>query len=119
MTVLVLGEVCEKMVEADGFGAKINFGLAKVRNNLKLVIDGNNFTRSTDNANHRRIPNEHRAVIADRGRQAPTADKGTGHQPPGHSGRSGRGSDDVRDVVFNYHLNPDILRRHNIGLCNE
>ena len=73
MTVLVLGKVCKKMVEADGFGAKINFGLAKVRDNLKLVIDGNNFARSTDNANHRRIPHKHGAVFVDRGRQAPTA----------------------------------------------
>ena len=62
------------MIEADGFSAKINFGLAKVRNDLKFVINGDNFTRSTDNANHGRIPHKHRAVFVDRGRQAPTAD---------------------------------------------
>ena len=74
MAVLVLGEVSKKMIEADGFGTKINFGLAKIRDFLKLVSFNNNFTRSTDNAYHKRIPQQHGAVFVDRGRQAPTAD---------------------------------------------
>ena len=73
MTILVLGEMSEKMVEADGFGAKVNFGLAKIRDDLKLVINSNNFTRRTDNADPRGVSDKQRTVFVDRGRQAPTA----------------------------------------------
>ena len=100
VAVLVLGEVSEKMIEADGLSTKINFGSAMIRDILKLVGFNSNFTRSTDHTDNGRIPNEHGVALADRGRQAPTAGVGMGSLPSDHGGRNGRGSNNVRDVVL-------------------
>ena len=116
MTVLVLGEVCEKMVEADGFGMKVNFGLAKVRDtssssSTATISPGALTTRTTG-----AFPTSTELSSSTAGDKLPPPTGERVAKPLATAGSSRRRSDDVRDVVFNYHLNPHILWRHKIGL---
>ena len=56
MAELVLGEMSEKMVEADGFGTEVTLGLTFIGNFLKLVTFNNCFAKDTDHTDAGKLP---------------------------------------------------------------